>query len=352
MTLTREQCEEFAAVGFLCSLMIVVIHSSNMTNMWLSGSTAVPVWVAALHFVVRDTFPRCALPWFFAASGFFLVKHLDAGDGVWPWWRRTVVRRIHTLLVPYLLWNLFYYLFRLALGRYAFEPVHVLRLMTGWDFSNDLACFPFWYIRTLLVYAAFAPVFVILLRLRGMGIAVLAALAGAWFADAPTFGISFQPLHWESLLFFGGGVFAALHGAPNWFVPRGVRSGILAVFALACAGVVTLLLLREQRFLPVCVRVMLLSGCATLAANLSRVRRLLLSVRPLWGFAFFVYAQHTLLTGIVRDVTRQLFSPIWQETVGFGLRIGVGIIGSLAMGAALRRFAPRLFCLLCGGRVP
>ena len=346
MTLTREQCEEFAAVGFLCSLMIVAIHCSGLVKVWLAGTDGgVSPWAAALQFVGTETVVRCAVPWFFLASGFFLVKHVGE-SALGPWWRRTVARRLLTLGVPYLVWNLVYYLFRLALGNYGFEPSHALRLLTGWDFG-ELACGQFWYVRTILLYAFLSPLFVVALRPRRLGRVLLAALAAVWLIGVPT-GVAFQSFNWGYLLFFGMGVYMGLHGV--WTARESVGIASAGLSLLAAGVVVASLLLRAPVAFALLQRLLILFGLAALWHNRTAVRALLLPFRRGWGLAFFVYAAHILFTSLAYRVAAGVFPPAAYETVGYVLKIAVGIGGPLALGAALRRFSPRLLAVLCGGR--
>lgn len=350
MTLMREEGEEFAAVGFLCSLMVVAIHCSGLANVWLSGTDGgVSLWAATLQFVGTETAARCAVPWFFLVSGFFLVKHVGE-DALGSWWRRTVARRIVTLGVPYLCWNLVYYLFRLVLENYGFEPVHALRLLTGWDFG-ELACGQFWYVRTILFYAFISPVFVAALRPRRFGGIVLVALAVAWLGGVPT-GVAFQPLNWGYLLFFGTGVYMGLQDL--WTVrertARIALNALKVLFFIAAGGVVVSLLLRVPTAFVLFQRTMILFGLVALWLNRTTVRAVLLPFRRWWGLAFFVYAVHILFTSLAYRAMVRVLPPMAYETVGYVVKIAVGIGGSLALGAALHRFAPRLLSVLCGGR--
>ena len=346
MTLTREQGESFAAVGFLCSLMVVAIHCSGLAKVWLAGADGgISPWAAALQFVGTETAVRCAVPWFFLASGFFLVKHVGESD-LGPWWRRMFTRRLLTLGVPYLGWNLVYYLFRLALGNYGFEPGPALRLLTGWDFG-ELACGQFWYVRTILFYAFLSPLFVVALRPCRLGGVLLVALAAAWLAGLPT-GVAFQPLNWGYLFFFGAGVYMGLHGM--WTARAFVGIASVGLFLLAAGGVVAALLLRAPMAFAGCQRLMILFGLAALWLNRTAVRARLLPSRRGWGLAFFVYAAHILFTSLAYRVAVGALPPAAYETVGYVVKIAVGIGGPLALGVALRRFAPRLLAVLCGGR--
>lgn len=352
MRLSKRQGDEIAAVGFLCSLLVVPIHCSGLARVWLAGADGgVLPWAAALQFVGSETVARCAVPWFFAVSGFFLVKHIGEAP-LLAWWRTTVGRRLLTLGVPYLCWNLVYYLFRLVCGRYGFMPAHALRQLTGWDFG-ELACGQFWFVRTLLLYVAVSPVFVSALRSRKVGCCVLAGLFAAWFAGLPTFGIAFQPLNWGYLLYFGLGVFVGLQGAAGARV-RGSSSLMQmanVLFLGAVAGVVSFLLARRPDEALFCSRTMIALGFAVLFSNRARIERLLRPVRRWWGLSFFVYAAHLLFTGLGHQVTARVLSPALDETAGYVLKVAVGIAGPLALGVLLRRLAPGALAVLCGGRV-
>lgn len=124
------------------------------------------------------------------------------------------------------------------------------------------------------------------------------------------------------------------------------------LFLLAAGGVVAVLLLRAPMAFAGCQRLMILFGLAALWLNRTAVRALLLPFRRWWGLAFFVYAAHILFTSLAYRVAVGALPPSVYETVGYVLKIAVGIGGSLALGAALHRFAPRLLDILCGGRSP
>ena len=309
MKLSKRQSDEIAATGFLCSLLVVPIHCSGLARAWLAGmEDGVSPWVAALQFAGSETVARCAVPWFFAVSGFFLVKHI----GEMPlsaWWRTTVGRRLLTLGIPYLCWNLVYYLFQLVRGKYSFMPAHALCQLTGWDFGA-LACGQFWFVRTLLLYVLVSPVFVFLLRSRRVGCCVLAGLFVAWFANLPTFGIAFQPLNWGYLLYFGLGVFAGLQGdvcarrcRPSW-----VRL-VNVLFLGAAAGVVSFLLARRPGAVFFCSRTMIALGFVVMFSNRARIAQLMRPACRWWGLSFFIYAAHLLFTSLGHQVTMRVLSP-------------------------------------------
>ena len=160
MELDRKTSERIKAIGFVCALMVVAIHCAAIPKGWWDGSVDIPKWIVALQALGTDTLARLAVPWFFVISGFFLVKGIrDVGEndgccrlcGLFGWWRSSVAKRMLTLGVPYLLWNLIYYLFKIVTGKYGFEGWHCFDQLIGYDLHNVPACGQFWYLRNILL---------------------------------------------------------------------------------------------------------------------------------------------------------------------------------------------------------
>ena len=93
--------------------------------------------------------------WFFVISGFFLARQYD---GSFLWWRNAVLKRVRTLFVPYVIWNL--------LG--AFVMWFYGREFTFSCILSDLGMTkpfpvvaPLWYVRNLLVFCFFSPVIIL-----------------------------------------------------------------------------------------------------------------------------------------------------------------------------------------------
>ena len=159
--ITRETSRRLAVMGFLCACMIVLIHCTTRPsldpNQW-------QWWVVNL--VGADGFCRIAVPYFFVASGFFLVGRINEGG----WYFTAVKKRIRTLLIPFVVW---------AFVGIAFDwcMYHGIRL-TGYNhhIANPLAngaisafiCAlgfdptemnigPIWYLRMLFLLVLISP---------------------------------------------------------------------------------------------------------------------------------------------------------------------------------------------------
>lgn len=129
-----------------------------------------------------------------------------------------------------------------------------------------------------------------------------------------------------------------------------LRIALKVLFFIAAGGVVVSLLLRVPTAFVLFQRTMILFGLVSLWLSRTAVRAVLLPFRRWWGLAFFVYAVHILFTSLAYRAMVRVLPPMAYETVGYVVKIAVGIGGSLAFGAALHRFAPRLLSVLCGGR--
>lgn len=359
MQISKESSERIRAISFVCALMVVAIHCSSIPKGWWDGSSDMPTWIVGLQTLGTDTFSRLAVPWFFVVSGFFLVKGLDLSGTVGirgkicrmlSWWKRSVLKRILTLGVPYLLWNLIYYLFKLSTGKYGFDVWHCLDQLTGYNFYDVPACGQLWYLRCVFFYVLCAPVFCRIFYGRVIGAVSIVALLVCWLGGIGLPIRYMQIADFSYIMYFGAGVYLGLgdYGVGRWlqrfgFVP-------VAILGIAVVGVVFGSVSRNLHVYRVCSQIMIIAGLPSLWVLGDRILTLTSRWRRLYGLSFFVYAMHVILVSLIYKVASRFMPPMVYESIGYILKIAVGILGSVAIGQLLGRFMPRVLRVLCGGR--
>lgn len=192
----------FANMSFLCSCLVVFIHvgvtPEHGTLTW---------WVAQMFTHVGIT--RVAVPFFFLASGFFLMRHLPL-TGIWrPAWRDECIKRVGSLLVPFLVWNLLYGLFAWGMAWCAHRCGYMIHLdiplhptwrqlisLSGVNFCAAPALPHLWYIRCLIFFVLLSPLFLYAVRrMVPWVMVVLFLLVGTVMSVAPA--------HWQGFLNYG-----------------------------------------------------------------------------------------------------------------------------------------------------
>lgn len=351
--MTQETSDQIKALGFFCTLLVVPIHCTSVTSEWMTGNVAASRWVAALQFVGSDTVARLAVPWFFAVSGFFLALGFDpTRENICHWWWRTVCKRFLSLGVPYLLWNLFYYVFKIVTGKYGFSASHCLEELLGWNFLRGMACGQLWYVRCLFVYALASPVFMALVWYRVVAVLFLAGLCAAWVLGLPLPTQYVQPLDYSYLLYFSTGVFLARHVTtlrPSERAFRLMKAAVTVVFVVSAVSVVAGGVLKDFQFKQVAGKLMILSGLPMLWLWREPLCRVLRPLSWAWGLGFFMYAFHVLAVSVMCRLLVG-WPATFYHTAGYGLKIAVAVVSSVAVGWFLSRFARPVFNLLCGGR--
>lgn len=359
MQISKESSERIRAISFVCALMVVAIHCSSIPKGWWDGSSAMPSWIVGLQTFGTDTLSRLAVPWFFVVSGFFLVKGLDLSDAigvsgnvrsVLPWWKCSVLKRVLTLGVPYLIWNLVYYLFKLSTGKYGFDVLHCLEQLTGYNFYDVPACGQLWYLRCVFFYVLCAPVFVAIFYGRVVGAMAIVALLVCWLGGIGLPIRYIQILDFSYIMYFGTGVYLGLGdcGGGRWLQKVGVLP--VVILAITVVGIVFGSVTRHLHVYHVCSQIMIIAGLPSLWLLGGRILALTSRWRRLYGLSFFVYAMHVILVSITYKVASRFMPPLAYESIGYILKIVVGIFGSIAIGQLLGRFTPRVLRVLCGGR--
>lgn len=334
-----------ANMSFLCAILIVLYHVPFCQHAggaygeftWLLRSIACPI----------------AVPWFFFASGFFLAGHMHE-DG---WWRNACRKRLKTILVPYLFWNVIWFVYKILLGGIPFREVTTSIAPYLNAVGLNVFDFPvfgaFWFLRMLLLLILVSPALVFLMR-GGRLICFLAI--SALFSAYALFSVytSELSIEWQRLFSFG----CSLRGIFYFTIGLGTREylnldkvkflrkyAVMIVFAGAIMGV---RFSAEHSALAV-----LFSLCGTLFMVFGVVAMMPKSVSKFWPteYAFPLYVTHVFVVAHLHHLVKFFSMEAGLSSIiGFSLFAIVTLLCSLLSIWLLRKLPANWSLLLWGGR--
>lgn len=219
-------------VTFLFSMLVVWVHSYNgELFLGLTGQAAV---VDRIERAVGEQLGQMAVPGFFMVSAYLFYRRFTWEKLLYKW-----KSRVHSVLIPYFLWNFLYYMaYVLAtripaitrlIGKTAvpFDGGQLVRAVAFYGYNPV-----FWYLFQLILLIALAPLVWLLMRSN-----VTAALTFAALALMIWKGRYFPLLNADALFYYSAGAWAALHREREG---RFVESGRIGDWAVA-AGVLAFL---------------------------------------------------------------------------------------------------------------
>lgn len=339
---------------------VVFIHT-NLGDVMIDGVLLAdeehfPIYGLLRH-IITNELARIAVPLFFFISGFLFFYHSDFSFKTYG---QKLKKRIRTLLIPYLFWNIVVLVLSL-LTQLFFSSMTSGRnkLITDYDWLDWLnlfwnhrdgmpICYQFWFIRDLMVVILFTPIIYYVIKYCKMfgvlafggfwlfnlwfgvpGFSITAFFFfsfGAWFSiNRRNFTVDFRSMRWTATF-----VYLALVVLNTWLWhckitgyscihQIGIVVGLVAVVSWTAYGI-------TKNNLPV---------NAFLA-----------------GSSFFVYAYHGMPVAFAVKYWVKFFSPISEEMMLLGyflipfLIVGIGVCAY----AVLRKYFPAFTALVTGGR--
>lgn len=333
------------ALRFPLAAMVVLLHTGALGV----GSTQ-PVY-RTLSILTSAGICRIAVPCFFFISGFLFYTKLHIWD--WSIWTGKLKKRIKTLLVPYLLWNIIaalviyaYSSWRISLeGGIPLSFSEHLSAWGGWWDSGVSFDGPLWFVRDLMILCLLAPlIYWLVKRMK------------AWWLLIVSIVYLICGQHMEGLLFFSAGSYLRLN-----------RNGILTVFSRVRfpSLLLSLVLLiaiyfsyPHPQLYQACKGLFVICGTVT-AFNLtaSALDKGFVREHPLLSnCSFFVFTAHNIL--ILHDVSHSIVLHLipfrWGELfncIDLFLRPTIAVAICVAIYWIMSKITPRTLGLLTGGRV-
>jgi len=300
--------------------------------------------VVMIHSQIYDTTPvsyfcgeifgRIGVPLFYLISGYLFFQHYENNLKCY---KGKIGKRIKSLLIPYLLWNLIAYLF------YAFvtndmQPSQFIEsfwVVTGKG-GHSPADGPLWFVRTLMMLSVASPAIYILNKYKYLSWLSPVVLI-MWLFDAPLFDrgivIGF------SLFNFGA-----------WMAISEIDKKIKEPtrwFSIGCVVAYMVFALIELHFYPIrhiwYHNLVVITGMLMFyALPCFKVSK---ALEKFGGASFFMYCIHEM---IIRSI--QLADIQLVNRGGYLSVVSLTILISLIVYYALKKFAPQILSVLSGNR--
>lgn len=342
----------------------VVFGHNQFRSLQVRGAAVsmdMPPWLSGLAHAVTSVLPYMTVPLFFFISGFLFFRKPGFDKAMW---RKNLESRVHSLLIPYLLWNFIGFLVLLVelhprfasvfpqLKDYRLDIVKFLGLFWGrplYDSSTVVRLypidFPLWFLRELMLMCLAAPlVHWCIARMKWF---FVAAVGAGWF-----FGLwqtpVFEP---RTVFFFSFGACCGIHGVD--FAERARHAG-WTLWAYPLLVALELLAWKHGCRAWIHRAGLLVGGVAAvcIAARLA-ARPGVTGSRFLDDATFFVFALHGLFMPKFKKAVVLLFhptSPLLQVFLLFFIPIAT-IAVCLAAYAIVAKCSPTLAAVLSGGRI-
>lgn len=158
--------KSFESLRFYLIIGVVFIHNYATTAM-LNGenvnvSRSVTPMLAYSSDLFSQVLGRLSVPLFFLISGYLFFYNVEQFDK--QIYYNKLKKRMRSLLIPYLIWNIIYLLFGIIRSSVSVSDLNIgtfIEYLWG-NFDSDCLdafpiAYPFWYIRDLMVVVLFTP---------------------------------------------------------------------------------------------------------------------------------------------------------------------------------------------------
>ncbi len=339
--------------SFILTLMVIWVHAvapSDVADCLQAGKDCISLKAESM---LGTGLGQLAVPGFFFMSGYLFFRNMDPHQGIAETadlFRTKLRKRVFSLVLPYIIWNVIYYAVYIAAGRAKIGINELISAVISYRYNPV-----FWYLQQLILITAAAPLLYVLIRRK------TAALAAAVCIFCMAVFWERIPWHYvneDALCYYTVGALLSLHfGKYEERLDRIGRAGAVCFFI--CVVCAELAANADSYIYMAAVIGGRLSGLFALFATVSVAVRREVELPSYMKCSFFIYAVHYLVIRMVQS----LINILSEAAAGYSLfendmlRTAVFIVMPLICTAIgyiaveiLRRHMPRLCRLLTGGR--
>ena len=349
--------DTFSWMRFPLIVGVVLAHCNlvALLEAWYGTVPTLPTWATFLFEQAYIYIFPARVPTLFFISGYFFFRGSQHYNK--EFYARKYKRRIHSLLIPYVLWNaialLLIYIRHTAQihSNITESTPTILDYLSGfWDFSFNrgfTANAPLWFMRDLIVVSLCAPLLRYILQGKWWVLSLpLIAIVHLANVDIPISGFNAQ-----AFFYFSIGATLAIHKTDATRIPHPI--GIACLLLYIPASYFLLKLHDQLWYTSASIIAIFIKTTACIYTVAQLFKRKVLSPTPiLTQNSFFVFAFHGIVIGPVIKMLYILASsnnPYILLCI-FIVAPTITITSAFAARYILLRYLPRLGNLLSGNR--
>ncbi len=371
-TVSEFNSRKFRFWSFIAMFLLVFVHGYNLQERfmqpWTMPKDSFTVTTFIEYFLANGIF-RFRIPMLFIISGFLFALQDSRSYG-----QRTR-KRLRTLLLPYLIWSAigFGFTYFLELFAYTRDLVtisNVVRLDENRALLHDYRLYemlgrwilipvPYqlWFIRVLLMYNLAYPLIRWCVTHRTARWIFFTVALLMWFGT-----MGFVIVEGEGILFFSLGVWIQKSGFSIDMPRKWMKPAWWGFLFVVLAAIKTTLAFQGQKYLgngnfPVLIilhKLVIFSGLVFAWYGCDKLVKMCMERSWfvwLTAFSFMIYAMHAPLIAYAIDAVFPLVNHLPGYRLLTFLLLPLAII-AIIVGAStvLRRFVPRVYGILTGGR--
>jgi surface polysaccharide O-acyltransferase-like enzyme len=348
--------ERIEIIRFPLIIGVLFIHNYGYQETFRSGVLGlanIPLSASFVQDLFSQSLARVVVPLFYVISGYLFFNGFS---GTFEGYVGKLKKRISSLLVPFVLWNIGLLVLLIILQnshatRMFFNPAR--KPILNYDFFDYISAliginrnpvvYQMWFIRNLMIMIALSPlIYYLACNLRNV---TLVLLVGLWYVNGNLANGS------ESLLFFYIGCYLSVIDINMEYMdPYGIISVIL-FFVLAAADATT----QATGYWVVSIhKIMICVGVVsvwtlTKKCMQTKLSKLLTYLSP---YAFFVFAFHEPLLASLKKIIFRYAAPhasYFFVVLYFAIPLIVVAI-SLSVGIFMNTVFPKVYCIATGNR--
>lgn len=341
--------------SFWLIVLVVLLHASNVA--FLTGETSV---LNNLEYFIKFRVTAIAVPLFFMISGYlFFVKMNGDFKFTLQYYKAKLLKKNKTLLVPYLMWCLFWFSFMFVIQilpgtnnlfgspLYSLSLKELLLNLLGYPLN-----YPFWFLRELIVYMTITPlIFFVIKKLKFSSIILLLILSCYFDNVFVFFGIKVIQL--IPFLYFYVGCYIGINKTNIELKLKKITVWLIMVlwFSLSFLTLYfevkrSILLLSDQLYFFInCIGCI---GIWFLYDLLSQERR---KLKWYYKYSFFVFAFHGIPILFIRKIIS--FFQLQSDLINFAfflISFIITVVLSIAIAIFLERKNGKMYKIIVGNR--
>lgn len=350
-----EQINVMAWLRFPLIMGVVLAHCNLyaiITN-WEGCAPDWPGWVVYIFKYLYLLLLPARVPTLFIISGYFFFRSQKDRD--FHFFIDKYKRRVHSLLIPYLIWNavavmLMYFRYDVIADNDYSLTDYLSGFWSSTINGNGLpANNPLWFMRDLMVVSLMAPVITCLVKGKcGFLTIISLAVCYAINIEIPVCGISI-----EAILFFSVGAYLAIHRVDITSIPQ--KWGIAMLLLYIPVQVYMNSLTSDCKYIY-CFD--LFTDCIKITAVFYLVsflfKKNIIGPTPKLGkISFLLYALHGVIIGPIIMVLYKLSGCTDNPLILLGIYIITPIIifmTTIVMYSILTKFTPNIAKAITGNR--